>query len=114
MKAFIKRSLRISLPAYLHEHGYMEGSWRTTPVGVIRKRFWKLLEFFLPKESANRWESDHLQDDIGERVNPAGENPDKVRGWLRDLGQRRETLGATVSEKPNPGYDKRAEPDGFD
>ena len=59
-------------------------------------------------------EFDDLQNDIGERVNPAGENPDKIRDPLRDLGQRRETVGTAVSEETNPLYDAQAEPDGFD
>ena len=64
----------------------MEGFWRTTPVGVIRKRSWKLLESFQLRGSANRWEFDDLQNDIGERVNLARENTYKVMELLQDLG----------------------------
>ena len=92
----------------------MEGFCRPTPVGVIRKSPWILLQFLEPKGSANRLEFDDLQNDIGERVNQAVENPDKVRDLLRGLGQWRETVGAAVSEEPNPLYNAQAEPDGFD
>ena len=83
-------------------------------MGVIRKRSWKLLESFQPRGSANRWELDDLQNDIGEQVNLAGENTDKVMELLQDLGQWRETVGAAVSEERNPRYDALAEPDSFD
>lgn len=51
---------------------------------------------------------------IGERVDLAGENTDKVRELLRDLGQWRETVGAAIPQKPNPLYDALTESDEFD
>lgn len=63
---------------YQHFPGYLgagEGTWRTTPVGLIEAGDWKLMEFF----EDGRLELYNLKDDIGERKNLAAENPDKVK-----------------------------------
>ena len=98
-----RRALYWHFPAYLQRYACMEGFWRTTPVGVIRKGRWKLLEFFQPKGSANRLAFDDLQNDIGDRVNLAGENTDEVRGLLRGLGQWRETVDPRFRRNRIPG-----------
>ncbi len=60
----------------------------TTPVGAIRQRDWKLLEYF----EDDRVELYHLADDLGERHNLAKKEPeraaqlrDKLHAWRRDV-----------------------------
>jgi arylsulfatase A-like enzyme len=63
---------------YQHFPGYLgagEGTWRTTPVGVIQMGDWKLMEFF----EDSRLELYNLKDDIGETHNLAQEQPDRVK-----------------------------------
>lgn len=81
---------------FWHFPGYLqtrkEGSWRTTPVGVVRSGDWKLLQFF---------ESEHLElynvaEDIGEQNNLSTLNSHKTAELLKMLGEWRETMNASI------------------
>jgi len=87
-------------PAYLQTDGSVEGPWRTTPVGAIRKGDWKLIEFF----EDGRLELYNLCDDIGEEWNLAGERPEKVTELHADLVAWRRRVDAPVPTEPNPEY----------
>jgi arylsulfatase A-like enzyme len=87
-------------PAYLQSDGSVEGPWRTTPVGAIRKRDWKLIEFF----EDGRLELYDLRDDIGEERNLAEERPEKVTELHADLVAWRRGVDAPVPTEPNPEY----------
>jgi arylsulfatase A-like enzyme len=78
----------------------VEGPWRTTPVGAIRKRDWKLIEFF----EDGRLELYDLRDDIGEERNLAEERPEKVTELHADLVAWRRGVDAPVPTEPNPEY----------
>ena len=102
---------------YWHFPGYLgagEGTWRTTPVGVIRTGDWKLMEFF----EDGRLELYSLREDIGERKDLSAAMPDKVRQLHAQLESWRKTIGApmptphdprSVSE-PQPARPKRKRP----
>jgi len=64
-------------PAYLQGKGE---TWRTTPVGVVRKGDWKLLEFF----EDDRLELYNLRDDISEKHNLAKQKP-QITAELHNL-----------------------------
>lgn len=62
-------------PIFWHFPGYLgggKGTWRTTPVGAVRKGDWKLLQFF----EDGRIELYHLREDIGEKRNLAEQRPE--------------------------------------
>jgi arylsulfatase A-like enzyme len=80
---------------YWHFPGYLgagQGSWRTTPVGVIRAGDWKLLEFF----EDGRLELYNLREDLGEQNNRAGTMPEKVKELHAKLVAWREQIKAPV------------------
>ena len=65
---------------YWHFPGYLEGraetgSWRTTPGGAILEGNFKLIEFF----ETGQLELYDLEEDIGEKVNLAQVNPEKMQ-----------------------------------
>jgi arylsulfatase A-like enzyme len=76
---------------YQHFPGYLgagQGSWRTTPVGIIQAGDWKLMEFF----EDGRLELYNLKDDIGETTNLAQKMPEttkelhtKMLAWRADI-----------------------------
>ncbi|RPI22425.1 MAG: hypothetical protein EHM61_22320 [Acidobacteria bacterium] len=101
-------------PAYLQRYAGMEGYWRTTPAGAIRKGDWKLIEFFEPLGEENRLELYNLHEDIGESRNLVKARPDKAKELLHDLQDWRQAVNAPVPTERNPKYDPNAEPDGFD
>lgn len=83
---------------YQHFPGYLgagEGTWRTTPVGLIEAGDWKLMEFF----EDGRLELYNLKDDIGERKNLAAENPDKVKELHAKMLAWREGIKAPMPAK---------------
>lgn len=83
---------------YQHFPGYLgagEGTWRTTPVGLIEIGDWKLMEFF----EDGRLELYNLKDDIGERKNLAAENPDKVKELHAKMLAWRESIKAPMPAK---------------
>ena len=66
-------------PAYLQGSGDPAGGpFRTTPAGAIRKRDWKLIEWF----ESGGLELYNLADDRGERHNLAQDNPAKAAELL--------------------------------
>lgn len=86
---------------YWHFPGYLgagTGSWRTTPVGVIRAGDWKLLEFF----EDGRLELYHLKDDIGEKTNLAAKLPEKAKELHAKLGAWRKEVGAPMPAPNKP------------
>jgi len=76
---------------YWHFPGYLngnvqKGTWRTTPVSVIRSGQWKLLKFY----EGPRLELYNLEQDIGENHDLASEKPtvrrrlhEQLREWLK-------------------------------
>jgi arylsulfatase A-like enzyme len=69
-------------PGYLHGN-VQKGTWRTTPVSVIRSGPWKLMKFY----EGNHLELYNLEEDLGEEHNLAEERPNKRR-VLHDRLQR--------------------------
>lgn len=92
---------------YWHFPGYLGaagGTWRTTPVGVIRSGDWKLLEFF---EGGGRVELYNLRDDLGETTDLAAKHPDRVKelrdrlvAWRKDVAAPMPTLHTPVPATP--------------
>ena len=83
---------------YQHFPGYLgagEGTWRTTPVGLIEEGDWKLMEFF----EDSRLELYNLKDDIGEQKNLATANPDKTKELHAKMIAWRESIKAPMPTK---------------
>lgn len=76
---------------FWHFPGYLgagKGSWRTTPVGVIRSGDWKLMEFF----ESGTLELYNKRDDVGETNDLAATMPDRVKELhARMLAWRKQT-----------------------
>lgn len=86
---------------YQHFPGYLgagQGTWRTTPVGLIEEGDWKLMEFF----EDGRLELYNLKDDIGEQKNLATENPDKTKELHAKMIAWRESIKAPMPTKNEP------------
>lgn len=86
---------------YQHFPGYLgagEGTWRTTPVGLIEAGDWKLMEFF----EDGRLELYNLKDDIGEQKNLATEMPDKTKELHAKMIAWREAIQAPMPAKNVP------------
>ena len=89
---------------YWHFPGYLErgrGNWRTTPVGMVHARDWKLMEYF----EDGRLELYNLRDDVSEKNNLAEQMPDKAKDlqsklaeWRKKIGAHMPTPVATASE----------------
>ncbi len=89
---------------YQHFPGYLgagEGTWRTTPVGLIEVGDWKLMEFF----EDGRLELYNLKDDIGEQKNIVTENPDKAKELHTKMLAWREAVKAPMPTKNMPQAD---------
>ncbi len=95
-----ERSLFWHFPAYLEGATAAQGTWRTTPVGAIRRGDHKLLEFF----EDSRVELYDLSVDPGESMDLAAMEPDLVQEMLLELGDWRRSVGAPVPVEPNPEY----------
>jgi len=86
---------------FQHFPGYLgagENTWRTTPVGLIQKGAWKLMEFF----EDHRLELYNLDNDIGETKNLSGEMPDKVKELQQQMLTWRESVGAKMPTPNTP------------
>lgn len=86
---------------YWHFPGYLGAAgntWRTTPVGAIRKGDWKLLEFF----EDHRVELYNLKDDIGERHDLAKSHPDQAAELQKRLASWRQEIGAKMPTPQEP------------
>ncbi len=101
-------------PAYLQKYSCIDDVWRTTPVSVVRKGDWKLLEFFEPEGTPNRLELYTLKFDLSETTNLATRRPAKTRELLNELRGWRDSVDAPVPTRPDPNYDPDAKPDGYD
>jgi len=75
-------------------------AFRTRPGSVIRRGHWKLHEYF----EDGALELYNLKDDVGEKRNLAGTEPDKVAELLKQLKAWRKATGAPVPTALNPKY----------
>lgn len=89
------RALFWHFPGYL---GAGKGTWRTTPVGVVRQGDWKLLEFF----EDGHLELYNLREDIGEEKNLASQFPEKVAEMHALLKKWREEIKAPMPTPHTP------------
>lgn len=83
---------------YQHFPGYLgsrEGTWRTTPVGLVEVGDWKLMEFF----ENGRLELYNLKEDIGESKNLAQQMPEKAKELHAKLIAWREAIHAPMPTK---------------
>jgi arylsulfatase A-like enzyme len=85
---------------YWHFPGYLngnvqKGTWRTTPVSVVRSGKWKLLKFY----ESSRLELYDLEQDVGENHNLADERP-VIRRQLHKQLQRWLTENDAPMPKP--------------
>jgi arylsulfatase A-like enzyme len=102
---------------YQHFPGYLgagAGQWRTTPVGVIQARDWKLMEFF----EDGRLELYNLRADLGETNNLAQAEPARPKelharllAWRKELKAPMPTPHKAGERPPQPGREP-ANPDG--
>lgn len=86
---------------YQHFPGYLgadPGTWRTTPVGLIQKGPWKLMEFF----EDGRLELYNLEQDIGETKNLASEMPEKAQELRTQMIAWRKEVGAKMPTPNTP------------
>jgi arylsulfatase A-like enzyme len=60
-----------------------KGTWRTTPVSVVRSGDWKLMKFY----EENRLELYNLNEDLSEKQNLVDERPEKRRELHSQLQQ---------------------------
>jgi len=90
-----ERSLFWHFPGYL---GSGRNTWRTTPVGVIRKGPWKLLEFF----EDGRLELYNLENDISEKQNLAEKLPELTAALAAELREWRQKVGAPMPTPHEP------------
>jgi arylsulfatase A-like enzyme len=81
---------------YFHYPHYYE---TTTPVGAVRARDWKLLEYF----EDNHVELFNLRDDPSEQTNLAAQQPEKAEALRQQLHAWRQSVGAAMPT-PNPTY----------
>lgn len=92
-----RKALFWHFPAYLQAN---KGTWRTTPVSVIRHGSWKLMEFY----EDGRLELYNLEMDIGEEDNLAASRVEKREELHSQLKAWRAALDAPVPTKRNPDY----------
>lgn len=83
-------------PGYL---GAAANRWRTTPVGVIQKGDWKLMEFF----EDGRLELYHLGEDVSERRNLAVEQAERAKAMHAALAAWRREIQAPMPTPHQPG-----------
>lgn len=86
---------------FWHFPGYLQGSpgsWRTTPVSVIRAGNYKLMEFL----EDNRLELYNLKDDLSEKHNLADTMPGKTRDLAKQLHAWREAIHADMPTLKKP------------
>ncbi|WP_075590092.1 sulfatase [Labilibacter marinus] len=84
-----------------YPHYHLEGA---KPYSAIRKGDWKLIEVF----ENDSLELYNLKDNIGEDINLAATNPEKVKELMADLKTWRTKVGAQMPV-PNPDYDEVCE-----
>lgn len=91
-QASFDRAIFQHFPGYL---GAGDDQWRTTPVGVIQRGNWKLMEFF----EDGRLELYNLAKDIGEQKNLAEAQPDKLQKLHAEMLAWRKSVGAKMPIK---------------
>ncbi len=87
---------------YQHFPGYLGAGvdqWRTTPVSLIQRGDWKLMEFL----EDGRLELYNLRNDIGETKNLAAEMPEKVKELHARLAAWRKEVNAPMPTKNEGG-----------
>jgi arylsulfatase A-like enzyme len=87
-------------PAYLEAYRGMDGPFRTTPAGAVRKGDYKLIEFF----EDGRLELYDLRRDLGEKQNLVDRMPERARQLHEELKVWRRDVAAPVPAEPNPAY----------
>lgn len=100
-----KESGNTPRPLYWHFPGYLgagQGTWRTTPAGAIQVGEWKLLEFF----EDGRIELYNIGEDVGERRDLSGEQPERAKAMHAQLAVWRESIKAPM---PTPRVDNKAD-----
>jgi arylsulfatase A-like enzyme len=94
VKLFRDPSAKLKRDAiYHHFPGYLgagANTWRTTPVGVVHRGDWKLMEFF----EDGRLELYNLRTDMGELKNLATEEAARAKELHAELVAWRKTVGA--------------------
>jgi arylsulfatase A-like enzyme len=89
------QSPRERKPLFWHFPGYLGaggGTWRTTPVGVIRSGDWKLIEFF----EDGHLELYNLRQDIGEKNNVAFSEQERAVALHQQLLRWRKEISAPM------------------
>ena len=90
-----------------------DGVFRTPPVAVMRKSDWKVHLFFEEwmldggwekRASNNSIELYNLAEDISEKNNLAGSQPEKRDAMIKDLQGWMKAIEAPVPSVPNPAY----------
>jgi arylsulfatase A-like enzyme len=92
-------------PLFWHFPGYLGAgmdSWRTTPVGAVRRGDWKLLEFF----EDGRLELYNLAQDLGQKRDLASAEPQRVQTLHAELVAWRKQLGAKMPTRNTPSVGK--------
>jgi len=92
---------------YQHFPGYLgagQGTYRTTPVGVIQSGPWKLMEFF----EDDRLELYRLDKDPGEQTNLADQMPDQARDLHDRLVAWRSRINAPMPAPNAAQTDEKA------
>jgi arylsulfatase A-like enzyme len=87
---------------FQHFPGYLGAGtdqWRTTPVSLVQRGNWKLMEFL----EDGRLELYNLRDDIGETNNLAAANPDVARELYGRLKAWRADVNAPMPTPNTPG-----------
>lgn len=103
---FRDRSLYWHFPAYL-EGGNKESVdrfFRTRPVSVIRKGYWKLIENY----EDGSLELYNLKNDLSETENVFAKYPKKVNELKKDLDNWKMEMNAPCSFKINPDYNPQS------
>ncbi len=91
----------VYLQAYMKKGDPTQDSlFRTRPGSAIRLGDWKLIQYF----ENNDLELYNLKDDIAEKTNLAGSNPEKVKELLNVLEKWRNEVNAQIPTKLNPEF----------
>lgn len=96
-------------PLFWHFPIYLQGGneetqdklFRTRPGSAIRFGNWKLIEYF----ENNELELYNLTEDVGEKNNLAGSNPEKLDELKKMLDEWRQNVGAPVPDKINSDWE---------
>lgn len=104
-----RKALYWHFPLYMQNETCSPATWCTTPVGVIRKGRYKLMEFFEPRGTPCRMELYDLEQDRQESQNLSCSRPDVLKELRADMLDWRTRLAAPVPDLPNPLFDPSTE-----